>query len=399
MFSDDDSLDASAGPFDSPQVKFKPSKPKLEVASEDPFDQLLGGDVFDKLAGRRSGARGKENLCNWSDNVSLDQSSRSAATPGLFNSITEEKVEPKVEPKARLASRKSTKPRLKSKKLVVKEEQEAAKVLSATLELVDYVKFEEDARPYLASPAVVGRRRLSTIHSTPNVISTEELGAGHPDMSVISPVRLAEGEGAAGGALTPVTRDQPSPSPAAPAPISATPPAPPAAILASALNSSLQEEDVFDPTPQKSFVNRSRGARKFGGAAASLFRHYGHQGTILPAQAGAEVAEEAEEAEVHETTEENDVQETAEDEVQDTTEDEVQEEADMQETMEEADMPETTEEADMPETTAASQLHGDVTVRMGCVCGISEDTADQVSSLARLGSFLLSVAPTFLSVY
>ena len=118
---------------------------------------------------------------------------------------------------------------------------------------------------------------------------------------------------------------------------------------------------MFEATPQKPFVNRSRGVKKFGGAAASLFRHFGHQGTLLPSQAGSVVVVEAEVPEVPEvpgTTEGNKV-------------------------------PELTEEADMPECTAASQLHGDVTVRMGCICGIAEDTADQVSSLLDFEDFLV----------
>ena len=37
----------------------------------------------------------------------------------------------------------------------------------------------------------------------------------------------------------------------------------------------LSSEDIFDPTPQKSFVNLSRGNPKFAGPAASLMNHIG----------------------------------------------------------------------------------------------------------------------------
>ena len=37
----------------------------------------------------------------------------------------------------------------------------------------------------------------------------------------------------------------------------------------------IQSDEFYDPTPEKSFVNKSRGNRKFGGPAASLMDHIG----------------------------------------------------------------------------------------------------------------------------
>jgi hypothetical protein len=57
--------------------------------------------------------------------------------------------------------------------------------------------------------------------------------------------------------------------------------------LPSTRSSSLQqgpdsslETDMFEATPQKPYVNRSRGNPKFSGPAASLFQAFGHQATL-----------------------------------------------------------------------------------------------------------------------
>ena len=173
--------------------------------------------------------------------------------------------------------------RLKSTKLSVKQDPRTPK-LSETLQVKDFLKFQSDLPktppPYLDAPSppsgdlldVRAREgsELSQATSTPLLASRSSYrdlitNAVKYNMSDITPVRKAELEDE-------VFQEQEQ---------SHSSLQKPSRHLSSVHNSSLQEEqEVFDPTPEKSFVNRSRGRPKLAGPAASLFNHFGHQATL-----------------------------------------------------------------------------------------------------------------------
>ena len=214
----------------------------------------------------------------------------SRAGPGLFDSFSEAKVPPKLEMKTKKPQKKSTNSnRLKSTKLKL-DQKSPTRVLSETLLVQNCVKFVHELTPCHGaqlSPESLesaAERLVSQATSTPLLGSRSSVRDMVPSIggsyAVISPMAMRK------ELEDDVFRRSPEPSPAARSPgdVSAAPElrlSPLVQPTASELNSSLQEEeDFFEATPPKSFVNSSRGSKKFSGPAASLMNHYGHQGTL-----------------------------------------------------------------------------------------------------------------------
>ena len=234
--------------------------------------------------------------------LTLRSADVSRAGPGLFDSFSESKLPPKLEMKTKKLQKKSTNSnRLKSTKLKV-DKKSPTQVLSETLLVQNCVKFVHELTPCrgpLLSPSSL---ESAAVRSASQATSTPLLGSRSSVRDMVPSI------GGSYAAISPMASRQQleddvfrswdddvirrSPE-VRPGDVSAVPePRLSPLVLAGELNSSLQEEqDFFEATPPKSFVNRSRGSKKFSGPAASLMNHFGHQGTLacsLQAAGGSE---------------------------------------------------------------------------------------------------------------
>jgi hypothetical protein len=154
--------------------------------------------------------------------------------------------------------------------------------LSETLLVTDYIKFEQDVEhnapdsPFLYNPSpptvLVTRTAVcretvprSQATSTPVLSSKSSYKELHSDaatnLGMVTPVKYEDevftGKSDLGQNIESVI------------------------IPACASSkSSLHDDSCLEATPQRPFVNRSRGNPKFGGPAASLMAYIGHQGTF-----------------------------------------------------------------------------------------------------------------------
>eukprot|EP00092_Neocalanus_flemingeri_P038433 GFUD01041840.1.p1 GENE.GFUD01041840.1~~GFUD01041840.1.p1 ORF type:complete len:1113 (-),score=288.64 GFUD01041840.1:486-3824(-) len=258
----------------------------------DPFDKLFESqasqatDTFDRLLSdisphpqpsRYQGLNCSEfSTPNESEDFSTDTSNH----PGLFSSFSKPEKEEKTPKLRRIKSNRNARDKKFSARNVSKPRNN---LLSETLEVQIEFEGEKWSKPQPSFGQISSLTKLSS-PAPGRALSTLSVATSTPVLTSKSSLRALSSESSPGPSMTlsPVQdvlqeddvflRNASSKSTSTPSPQPSSRPDPCPSI------------DMFDPTPQKSFVNKSRGNPRWGGPAASLFNHLGTFSTI-PAQA------------------------------------------------------------------------------------------------------------------
>ena len=239
-------------------------------AANDPFDRLLTDLTPNPTPTNHSLYHSVFSTPNMSEEMTTDTSGQ----PGLFSSFSKQTETEKTPKLKRLKSNRNIRTKKQSAKDFLTIAKPRENILSETLAVK--IVFEGDTtpddkiQPYQASslanliPQSPTRGRplatLSVATSTPVLSSKSSdrvLSSGSspgPSM-MLSPVQDAPLEDDV------FLRQVSALSTNSPPPVSKPAPVP--------------SDELYSPTPQKSFVNKSRGNPKFGGPAASLMNHIG----------------------------------------------------------------------------------------------------------------------------